>query len=1350
MKSKSFENRSRSRERFDERQGKREQDHVKEPFKHAHKHDVQSSTFYSFSRSNDKIPGLGDSPPVEEDTHVRRSSEERAPARQTFPLEERPYARQPVTSDEKHNRKPYTHVKIPATGQPLVLGERSTGQPLPHVDRTTGQPFPPGECPLLRQPFEDGPQAIQTIGTASRYPTNEKPPLHSFEEKPPLRLMRENRSPSWGQERKARSKSPKRPRGDYRRSIENDYRRNEDRPMDSDISRNKNRRNSEKDYRRNDDRSVEKDFRRSIEKDYRRNEGRRSVEEDFRRIEERRSIERDYRRNDDRRSVEKDFRRNKGRRSVERDYGRNVDRRSIERDFKRNEDKGIYDRRREDDKLYVQRLGHEQGDRVREPYPTYESHRNRSRSPGRQIRIESSDQRVVVERHESVTPTKDEVSDRLGLEDISSPEDHDHRGDDYRLRAYGKDDDRYRKYKNRDDDFKYGDSRTIDLTDRLDRERGWCSPDRLDSPARQHKERFLESHDNHGPREHQGPRDIEERRIISISKKDKKLPPVKDYGAERRDYTGRRESSPREDDRYSLGSRERRSIVIEKMDKKVAKRTSPGSDRYEEHGRREILNQKEGKWKKTFRNSRSRSREYSLNRDDQHSQRSKKDVRDEHDERRQVCVNKRREDFRSRSRSPQVKQKWDDRHKVSLRDREDTTYKRVIAVKPMMVDSKENLAAGNRVRDYDRGQKENNASSRQGQTELQSDIFADLPPPKASKSSEVFSTYVPRAVKLKQQNPAGINPESRPPEIEQKVQLVHRREGRNIDVQAVEDIKYSVAMKDHDSNIHNDPRFKFRPKSPPGKGSSSKHRSRSKSHGKSNKRKRSRSRSRSHKRSQSRSRRRSRSRSRRRSQSRSRRRSRSRSRKRNRSRSRKRSQSRTRRSQSRSRRSRSRSRRSRSRDRYRKKDAKHRKRSYSSSKSRSRSHEMSSSSKKTKTDPESDKKPVKVVIPKADLPNISSRWDSPEEKKSRWGQLDLITKFVPQESVTLAQEKIANMLAAHLICKSPPPHRRMKPEEKAALAKKWKELSPSPLQEESGDEVANIVKFRAQDVLKRLFPVKTDTPKRSEVEKESAADEAAVAIDTKGLNQYQKYVQLQSLRSKWDSDSDSRSKAKRSKSRSRSSERKSSSKSKKKEKEKRDTSESGGDRSKSRSKKSKKKAKSEQSVSRSIDKSRSRSRDGKARSRSKERRSMRDDVKDLDQRSSKRSRRDSSKGLQDVASSKKESEQKDVLFHKEHGKYDRNQNGGSASKNHGRTGRKAKSRSPKSKKSHAAVKGKLRPTVKSKWSNESDSSDDAKQKSKRDSISAPLIPKDSLTQLEDFYNKLKHQDKLKKMSGIKK
>lgn len=65
------------------------------------------------------------------------------------------------------------------------------------------------------------------------------------------------------------------------------------------------------------------------------------------------------------------------------------------------------------------------------------------------------------------------------------------------------------------------------------------------------------------------------------------------------------------------------------------------------------------------------------------------------------------------------------------------------------------------------------------------------------------------------------------------------------------------------------------------------------------------------------------------------------------------------------------------------------------------------------------------------------------------------------------------------------------------------------------------------------------------------------------------------------------------------------------------------------------------------------------------------------------------------------------------------------------------------------MKGKfVRPTFKSKWSSDSDSSDNESRQKSSEAKAGVILPKDSLTELEAFYNKLK-SEKMRKISGDK-
>lgn len=78
-------------------------------------------------------------------------------------------------------------------------------------------------------------------------------------------------------------------------------------------------------------------------------------------------------------------------------------------------------------------------------------------------------------------------------------------------------------------------------------------------------------------------------------------------------------------------------------------------------------------------------------------------------------------------------------------------------------------------------------------------------------------------------------------------------------------------------------------------------------------------------------------------------------------------------------------------------------------------------------------------------------------------------------------------------------------------------------------------------------------------------------------------------------------------------------------------------------------------------------------------------------------------------------------------------------------------KSPKSRKSQSSSKKPtLKPTFKSRWSSDSDSSDnDMSKKSQKETKGGAILPKDSLTELEEFYKNLK-KEKMRQLSSDKK
>lgn len=366
-----------------------------------------------------------------------------------------------------------------------------------------------------------------------------------------------------------------------------------------------------------------------------------------------------------------------------------------------------------------------------------------------------------------------------------------------------------------------------------------------------------------------------------------------------------------------------------------------------------------------------------------------------------------------------------------------------------------------------------------------------------------FATYVPRSVKLKQHSHMNPEKEINPEEDREQAGTMEKERDRTVTVGQSPVGKYSparnertnkqtpveqrVILKINDEDLKNDPRFKHRHVSSDRKKYRSpdsetrkkyKRRSRSRSYDKYKKRSRSRSRDKDNYRRRSRSQ---------------------------------------------------------SYDRYKRKSKRSRSRSASYSKSRrpsNRSGSRSSSEERKSASKVPDVSMPAVEIP---LPKVHSRWDSPEEKKSRWEEnlLEIKdTKARFQREVSDARATVASMLAASLISSSPPPHRKLKPEEKKAMEEKWKALEEESkkLKGEDEDEekpidskpktIEQCIKEAKATIEKHLLAAgKTNKEGEDKDKKHGSTDNPS---------------KVKGLRSRWDDSSSSSRSISRSRSRSRS------------------------------------------------------------------------------------------------------------------------------------------------------------------------------------------------------------------------
>ena len=721
------------------------------------------------------------------------------------------------------------------------------------------------------------------------------------------------------------------------------------------------------------------------------------------------------------------------------------------------------------------------------------------------------------EREMSVTPTKDEVSDRLGLEDIS-PEEHDPRNFDYRLKTYGR--------KPLDDGFhlknkKYAArSRSKERTSRRGR-RESRSPDEYKSVGR--RERMKSADKYKKEKKQESSRNLDDYK--RDSNRDRSVSPdgFKAKGG-RQEGMRNRSKSPEEYKRD--GSREVRRFM-EERNANDGKEKYNMEERFRDSGyskdreqtlqieddyceRRIVAGQKPERNddQKSIEEKKSWRTSHGISRDQRQLSEVLYDPSEEQEKRSIVimqrnqskysptgnhekhtrkpephCTEERRSSsYRRESKSPNrneySRDKSGKRYRKSYSRSRSSSPKeepvRIISVKSKNTPIKE--AAQKGPGDWIKS------------TE---DIFADLPDPKNDMSQNKFSTYVPRSVKLKNTHEKGLNPEpqlsnagnpdeSSQPGSKAKVEVLRQEQKPDYggDDQRVSSRQES---KDHGRRS----RDRSRSGSKERYNKDSKPKVSSKKHERRYKRSRSRSRGRHSRRSHSQSRSSSRSRSRR---SRDRRRKRSRSSSRS-SRDHKRSRSKRSRSRRKSKEKYSRSRRSRSRD----------------SRSRSKTKKVISTE-----NAESIKSKLLnlsqggVAEP---VTSISSKWDSPEEKKSRWEGSQLA-------AASYQNKATKNMMAYNPISQmssSPPPHRKMKPSEKKALQKKWNELNVPEEEIDPNEYLNDIVKQRAKDVADRISNQITQSHTPGKV----------YPFSLRGQNNMEKQLKLQGLPSKWDTDSGS-------------------------------------------------------------------------------------------------------------------------------------------------------------------------------------------------------------------------------------
>ncbi|XP_052783987.1 LOW QUALITY PROTEIN: zinc finger CCCH domain-containing protein 13-like [Mya arenaria] len=694
-------------------------------------------------------------------------------------------------------------------------------------------------------------------------------------------------------------------------------------------------------------------------------------------------------------------------------------------------------------------------DSRRESYDKYERKQGYRDSPEHGSGVKIDRLQINQDRSVSVTPTKDEVSDRLGLEDIS-PEEHDSRYDDYHMRAYGgKKEDHRREYEKKDYD------RNNDIG-RHNGKRGrqWDIQERSAKSVRAYKresydrrkygESFDESgHASESSRNDQDGPGNQERRIISVVKK-------KTEAADKLD-NNKRKSGAYFDSDYN---QEIRSIMVGK--KKPDDRRESLSPR----GSGEIDDRGDGKWKRTFseRQARSRSPRHSDKKREEKGQAFERESersygRDRDSERSygrdsSRDVKKIRSYSRSRSPSPRYgKRQEGDRREDSRKEEyqkksnradeyeicekpgkdekwgynrspEQGETRRVIAIKPKGKDSTQTTYKRYEDVGEDLGPKQ--------------DIFAPSGK-KQEPTQSKFSTYVPRAVKLKHHPEKSQNPEKEPD--------IDKQDNRQRDSKDGRETQDSRQQEPDSEDIKNDPRFKYRPMTPEHKHKQTR---------------RSSSRGRSFMKSKQGQRKSSRSDSSSSSCSRS--------------------------------------------------SVKGRKRSHSRSRDRhqsSRSHSRDISRRKSDRSSYRHNEPV-------ELPDIKSRWDSPtDDKKSRWEGPELKSNIGKVSKVDTVKE-INNYIASHMISSSPPPHRRMKPEEKKALQEKWKELSPSPIVEDEDltSSLKDLVAKRAAEVAAKLSGSRVEEKHTSPVLRSNQASSSGPG--TKGEKNLEKLMKLKGFRSRWD------------------------------------------------------------------------------------------------------------------------------------------------------------------------------------------------------------------------------------------
>lgn len=777
------------------------------------------------------------------------------------------------------------------------------------------------------------------------------------------------------------------------------------------------------------------------------------------------------------------------------------------------------------------------------------------------------------EREMSVTPTKDEVSDRLGLEDIS-PEEHDPRNFDYRLKVYGRqadDDSIFRDYSGKHRSAKTGMFRSPSEHKRR--------RDRSSSPSEHRRSRRDRSR---SPSEHTTSR----------------------RGRSRSSSEGRRNrrSRSRSSSRHRVSRRNRSRSSSNHRGRRRERSRSPsysrgsdkikGSDKSEENYRNSrYLPKEEQKMdnvqeKRVITVSMPGSRPSNLQEvgsvemrmEERQSPMTYKGRRPSHElyydasesqERRSIIIAKPKIDKRSlpliqsesstrrsddreapvrlsgqkRSRSPSYKSKERLRsqspYRYKSRSPGENDYSRKRSNRSSNSRSRSpsdrRADAGRLSKGKEMGERTifitNNENQKnqpkkndlEDHNEAAEDIFADLPQPKMDNSQIKFATYVPRSVKLKHQSEKGLNQESQLPTFN-KESLREEVIKDNAKTSQSHEREMEIGKKDV-----NDPRFFYRPKTPDGKHRSTRGRSRSSSREREGKRFSKLNRDSRSKRSRSKSRGRSR-----RSSSRDRYRNSGSGEKSRKSYPGERSRDSKRRGESRSSSSSSSSDRGRHGSRHRSSSKKHRsgirksRDKYSRSRSRekrSRSRSGQNPSTSKDTDEANEKsasigtnmvslgiqQPGASQLSASEIPNIASRWDSPEEKKSRWEGSQALASLAAVTDKKDIKEDFANYLASYMIAKSPPPHRRMKPEEKKALEEKWKEFNDTEVVE--ADILKDIVKKRAKEVAERL----------TEKEKaEMAAKRTAAKLNiNKGEKNKRKLMKLQGIKSKWETDSES-------------------------------------------------------------------------------------------------------------------------------------------------------------------------------------------------------------------------------------